>query len=168
MCFLLYISVLIFSQERQGFASAQRDVGSKHHPLRLCAVLHSPDNYTGKTITIFATFRSGFEANELYCMGCEKQHVWAILSDDYGEYTEGGKKISRIDKENSGGVTMNGIFTGLLEGPGQFGHQGVYKYQLKVQGASSLKLVDRLGFVPDRLPPESRKRVCHDVTEQVP
>jgi hypothetical protein len=121
----------------------------------LCSVLDSPETFAGKTVTVSATYRVAFENSELYCLGCDKGLVWAVLSD------EGGKKISKLHKRKHVGATINGVFTGVLEGPGRFGHMGAYRYQFKIDRATSLKLIAD-GIVAERLDPEKRKLVCHD------
>jgi len=151
---VVLLSVTIHSKPgAQAAESANRE-----KPLPLCELLRSADRYNGVQVTVSATYRVGWEAQELYCLSCweEKKRAWVEFDSQ-----EGGQKAGRaVDRLVHGRGTVNGVFTGIFHTAGPYGHLGSYQNEFSVSAVRSLKLVDRLGFPPSALRPKSRARVC--------
>jgi len=131
--------------------------------VELCEVLRSSEFYDGKQVTVRATFRLGRKQSQLYCMACMAGgRVWMreILPSS-GEVAPGLKKLNDLILENEKGITVNGIFTGMFRGPGQYGQLGAYTYQIDVQEVSEIELVSATGIDPEDLSREMQKKVCH-------
>jgi hypothetical protein len=51
--------------------------------LRFCDLVRNPAEYNGKTVTVRATYRYGFEWEELYCLDClDKGKAWLEVPSD--------------------------------------------------------------------------------------
>jgi len=51
--------------------------------VSFCDLLRNPDTYDGKEVTVRATYRYGFERQQLYCLECiDKGRAWLELPDD--------------------------------------------------------------------------------------
>jgi hypothetical protein len=131
--------------------------------MHLCDVLKETQQYDGKQITVRATYRSGIETSQLYCLACiDRGRVWMreLLPRD-GAISPGVKKLNELLHEAGPGITVNGIFTGIFRGPGQYGYLGASTYQIDVQEIRDVELVYRGPAEPERLPEEIKKKVCH-------
>lgn len=140
----------------RGVRTVAQAHGSEVVPL--CSVLRSAEEYRDKWVSVRGTYRVGYEASELYCLSCSTGgHVWVEFDS-----VEGGRDAARAVNglTHKGLGTVNGVFSGTFHANGSYGHLGAYRYELSVGSASDLKLVDRLGLPPSRLPAGSRARVC--------
>jgi hypothetical protein len=141
---------------------------SRHAPddsqaaIHLCDVLRQPEKYDGKQVTVRATYRSWFENSQLYCLAClDRGSLWLRALATDGEAVPGVRKLLKLARKGQMGVTINGTFTGTFHGPGRYGHLGISDYEIEVEEARELKLVQRTGVVPERLPEDVKKKVCH-------
>jgi hypothetical protein len=127
---------------------------------QLCEILRSSSRYDGQRVVVFATYRVGFEASELYCLSCsELGGVWVEFDS-----LEGGEKAARamdrlLHKKNG---TLNGVFTGVFHSAGarSYGHLSSWSYGFSVDSVRDLKLIDHVGLPPKTLGQESRSKVC--------
>jgi hypothetical protein len=141
-------------QVAQSARKSQGDAGQ-----RFCNVLHNPQRYNGKVVTVSATYRQAEEASELYCLSCmDIGAVW-VRFDPADQNQKEIAKALRPLKRRWG--TLNGVFTGIFSGEGRYGHLGSYRYEMVIQDVRDVTLVDHLGAAPQRLPPTSASRVCH-------
>jgi hypothetical protein len=58
-------------------------------------------------------------------------------------------------------VTANGLFTGVFQFGGNYGHLEAYPSQIILKSVSDLELVDRVGLSPSQLSSSAREKVCH-------
>src|SRR5215467_12265041 len=111
--------------------------------MHLCDVLKETHQYDGKQITVKATFRSGIATSQLYCLACiDRGSVWMreLLPRD-GEISPGVRKLNELLHEAGPGITVNGVFTGIFRGPGQYGYLGASTYQIDLQEVRDLELI---------------------------
>jgi len=131
--------------------------------MHLCDVLKESQQYDGKQVTVRATYRSGVEISQLYCLACiERGRVWMReLLPRNGEISPGVKNLNELLHEAGPAITVNGTFTGIFRGPGQHGYLGASTYQIDVQEVRNVELVYRGPAEPERLPEEIKKKICH-------
>ena len=126
----------------------------------LCTILKSPSQYDGRQVVVEATYRAGFEASELYCLSCnDRGGVWVDFDGPDGSDNV-TKAIDRLLRKHRG--TVNGTFSGVFhfqEGH-KYGHLNSWSYQISLDSAQDLRLVDHLGLSPRALSSESRSKVC--------
>lgn len=132
--------------------------GTDGHQTPLCEILTSAEQYAGKSVTIRGTYRSAFEASELYCLSCDEGgRVWVEFDSANGS-DKAAKALTRVLHHRDG--TVNGVFTGVFHANGAYGHLGAFRHELLVTSVSDLKVVDRLGLSRFSLSAETRKKVC--------
>jgi hypothetical protein len=105
--------------------------------VRFCDLLHAPETYNGKQVTVRATFRYGFEWQQLYCLDClEKGKAWLELPSDLDEMS---LKALKHAPKNAGivNITVQGTF----KSGGSFGHLNGYRYELVAEKVSDVKVV---------------------------
>jgi hypothetical protein len=131
--------------------------------MHLCDVLKESQQYDGKQITVRATYRSGVEISQLYCLACiDRGRVWMReLLPRNGEISPGVKNLNELLHEAGPAITVNGTFTGIFRGPGQHGYLGASTYQIDVQEVRNVELIYRGPAEPERLPDEIKKKICH-------
>ena len=153
-CFLsavLIVSVLVAAQSTRHNRNSQYPSENNIHDL--CDVLASPDQFNGKLVSIRGTYRTAFEASELYCL-CSPVGIWVDF--DGGE--KAWKRVDKLMGRRYG--TVNGVFTGVFR-RGTYGHMDAFGYSLSVSSVSDLELIDHLGLPPSTLNVETRSKVCH-------
>jgi hypothetical protein len=154
--------VLFISSGHARFQPNQVKPNTSPPRVELCYVLRNSEFYDGKHVTLRATFRIGRKQSQLYCMACiDGGRVWMReLLPAGGEVSAGIKELNDLIQENGKGVTVNGVFTGLFRGPGQYGRLGAFTYQLEVQEVREIELVFPTGPEPEDLSAEMKKKVC--------
>lgn len=122
-----------------------------------CDVLKSPNDFDGKRVTLRATYRYGFEWQEIFCLQCrDRGKTWLEIDDD--AISPKSKKMLKKLPKNDG--TINAIFTGKFESSkGPFG-DGSYRFRFVLEEIRQAKLVSKSGFDPTQLPEDVRKKLC--------
>ncbi len=123
--------------------------------VSFCDILRSPEKFDGKQISIVASYRFGFEWQELLCISCRgKNKVWLELGDDHPRSLE--RQLRQLPK-NQG--IVNGVFTGIFIGkPSAYGDGG-YHYQLELLRLTNVTMVSRSSVVPESLNYTERERL---------
>lgn len=121
-----------------------------------CDLIGNPEKYDGKEVVVSATYRYGFEWQEIFCMECRKiGRTWLEFDDDLAIQSK--RELKKFPK-NQG--TVNAVFTGTFQSSkGPYGDGG-YRYQLRVREVSHPRIVSKSGWAPEHLPPNVRKLVC--------
>ena len=134
------------------------DSGStKQEDLTLCDIVASPDKYNGTEVTIRGTYRVAFEASQLYCLSCLKSgKVWV----EFERSDAGSKAAADIRSRVLSLGTVNGIFTGVFQSGGAYGHLGSYNFQFTIQRAKHIQTIDHAGLPPETMDANSRSKVC--------
>jgi hypothetical protein len=122
-----------------------------------CDLVTDPDKYDGKEVTVRATYRYGFEWQEVFCMECRKiAKTWLEFDGELNR--ESKARLKKFPRDQG---TVNATFTGTFHSSkGPYGDGG-YRFQFDVRAISSVEVLSKQGWDPDHLPAESRKRVCN-------
>jgi hypothetical protein len=124
--------------------------------VEYCDLVKNPETYDGKEVRLRATYRYGFEWQELFCLACrEIGKTWLEFDEELS-----AKMTARLRKFPKDQGTINGVFSGVFHSSkGPWG-QGEYRFQLLVREITSPEVVSRSGWAPDHLRPNERKKVC--------
>ena len=105
--------------------------------VRFCDLVQNPDEYNGKEVAVRATYRYGFEWQELYCLNCvQKGKAWLELPDDEGI----SKALRHVPK---GAGIVNATFQGVFLSGGHFGHMGGYAYKFVARKVSDVVVLQK-------------------------
>jgi len=92
-----------------------------------------------------------FQASQLYSLSCpDSGPVWV----EFENSDAGSKAAGAIRQRVHTLGTVSGVFTGVFQHPGRYGHLGDYPYQCNVTKTEQLRTIDRKG-----LPPPGEKRI---------
>jgi hypothetical protein len=139
--------------QAQSFDSELRD--QRYLKVEYCDLLKSPAAYDGKRVSFKATYRYGFEWQEVYCVKCRNSaKTWLEFPSERSKQIE---KAGRGTPKGQG--TFNGLFSGVFHSGGGFGDGG-YKFELELQAIEGVEVVSRSGGVPDVLKASERKKLC--------
>jgi hypothetical protein len=132
-------------------------VSKSYVQIAFCDLVRRPGDYDGKSVSVHASYRYGFEWQELYCMDClGAGRTWLELP---AELSDDAKRAFRYAPKWQG--TLNGTFRGVFQAKsGAFGDGG-YKFRLVLESAANVKVISRSSYGPEALPQAERQRVCH-------
>jgi hypothetical protein len=147
--FFIFVQLVVFSLEIKG----QNSLGAL--PVEYCDLIKNPEVYDGKEVTLRATYRYGFEWQEIYCLECRNLgKTWLEIWD----LTKKSKKILKKFPKNDG--TINAIFTGIFQSSkGPFGDGG-YRYRFLLKEISQAELVTKSGADPNALAKNEKEKLC--------
>lgn len=131
--------------------------GNAQQPERVsyCHLINVPDHFDGRLVTLKASYRYGFEWQELFCVSCGgTERVWLNLGDEHSKTLS--RELRRLPKHQG---TINGTFTGVFRGKASAYGDGGYKYQLDLTALTGVDVVSKSGAVPAALPARERKRL---------
>lgn len=113
------------------------NAASSQEPSSFCDLLRNPEKFNGKNVTVRATFRYGFEWQELYCLDCiDRGKAWLDLPNDLDEAS--AKALKKAPKyAGIVNVTVQGTFVA----GSTYGHQNGYRYQFTAQSIKNLIVV---------------------------
>jgi hypothetical protein len=116
-----------------------------------CDLVTNPDKYDGKEVTVHATYRYGFEWQEIFCMECRKiAKTWLEFDEELK--SDFKSKLKKFPRDQG---TVNAIFTGTFHSSkGPYGDGG-YRFRFDVRTISSVEVVSKEGRDPEHLPAES-------------
>jgi hypothetical protein len=126
-----------------------------------CDLVRSPEQYDGKEVNIFATYRYGFEWQEVFCLDCRNvAKTWLEIDDDMPS-----DSIKALRKAPKDAGIINAVFTGVFRSSGGPFGDGGYRFQFTAKRISKIEVVYKDGRVPEMLPPDARKKVCGGVSK---
>lgn len=136
----------------------QRALGQRRAPPMLvdyCELLRSPAEFDGKRVTVKATYRYGFEWQELFCFPCRDiGKTWLEIDDDL--ISAKSRRVLKKLPNDEG--TVSAIFTGTFESSkGPFGDGG-YRFRFTLDEIEQAQLVSRSGFFD--FPEKVQKKIC--------
>ena len=136
--------------------AAPSDGNVDYLAVTYCDLVQNPELYSGKRVSVTATYRYGYEWQEIYCLTCrDVGKTWLEFPQDPPDEMERAFKGTP-----KGQGTLNANFKGVFQArPGSFGDGG-YKYQLSLEHIGTVQVVSRSGGVPEVLPEASRRRLC--------
>ena len=123
--------------------------------ISVCSLLDSADAHVGREVTVYGTYRYGFEWMDLYCLRCAATgdgFVW-VEFDEEADWPP-GPRFSRDEG------TVNVVFKGRFETGTTYGHENGYRSQLVVSRILDARFVESKGTHPSALPRKTRDRVC--------
>ncbi|MCE5307773.1 MAG: hypothetical protein LLG20_09020 [Acidobacteriales bacterium] len=121
----------------------------------LCDLISNPGDFNGKRISVQATYRYGFEWQELYRFGCwKKGRVWLAVSPDMPKSVQ--RKLNRLPRHQG---TVNAIFTGVFHDVGISLAGSSYSCQLALEDFEHVSIVSKSGAVPMALSEAERGRL---------
>jgi hypothetical protein len=125
-----------------------------------CDLVKNPEKYDGKEVTVRATYRYGFEWQEMFCLECRKVgKTWLEFDSDNTKPLEAALKKTPKDMG-----TINAVFSGIFQSSkGPFGDGG-YRFKFTVKVISNVEVVYKDGRDPEQLPSEVRQKVCGSIT----
>lgn len=124
--------------------------------LDICGLIDRPQAFDGKRVTVRASYRYGFEWQEIYCLQCRHlAKVWLAIPPELPKTVQ--RNLSRLPR-NQG--TVNATFTGVFHGTRSAFGDGGYQYQLDLEHIEHVKVVSTSGAVPDALPDRQRTKLC--------
>lgn len=125
--------------------------------VEYCDLVKNPEKYDGKEVAVRATYRYGFEWQEMFCLDCRDMgKTWLEIDED--NITKKSKKILKKFPKDDG--TINALFTGTFDSSkGSYGDGG-YRFRFVLKEISQAKLLTKSGGDPKQLPDDTRKKVC--------
>jgi hypothetical protein len=125
-------------------------------PVSYCELVRHPKEYDGKNVAVRATYRYGFEWQEMFCMKCRDQgKTWL----EFG--TETASAVRRaLGKAPRHQGTLNATFYGTFRGTkGPYGDGG-YVFRFDVESVKAVEIVSKDGWAPERLSASEQQRLC--------
>lgn len=114
-----------------------RSIAVAQTQVRFCDLLRSPETYNGKQVTIRATYRYGFEWQQLYCLDClEQGKAWLELPSDLDD---GSLQALKHAPKYAGIVNIT--VRGMFRSGGSFGHLNGYRYELVAEKVTNVTVV---------------------------
>lgn len=123
--------------------------------VSFCDLIKEPGKFDGRVVELEASYRYGFEWQELFCSSCRgTPRVWLNLGEEPSKTL--ARELRRLPKHQG---TINGTFKGVFRGkPSAYGDGG-YKFQLDLSALTGVEVVSKSGAVPERLAVAERKRL---------
>lgn len=121
-----------------------------------CDLLNDAGKNDGKLVRVRATYRYGFEWQEMFCLGCrDRGKTWLEFDTDSDRELRGALK--RLPKDQG---TVNAIFEGTLTSTdGPFGDGG-YRFKFVAKSISDVSVISKSGANPEQLPIAAQKNIC--------
>jgi hypothetical protein len=124
--------------------------------VRYRDLIRNLKEYEHKRVAVSASYRYGFEWQELFCLECRDQgKTWLEVTE---KNANAFRRALRTAPRDHG--IINATFYGILDGSnGPYGDGG-YAYQFEVELVKDVKVVYHDGRVPELLPAEVQKQLC--------
>lgn len=136
----------------------------QNRPTKIEELLQSPADFDGKRVTFRATYRYGFEWQELYCTQIRsKTRIWLSIPNVLSRRAK--QALRRLPK-NQG--TVNAVFTGTFHGRRSAYGDGGYQYQLDLEAIEQVEVISKSGAIPEALPMGEQKRICRSEIQEKP
>jgi hypothetical protein len=149
----------VAAQARASHDTAKADLAG-YMEVSYCDLIRNPEAYDGKRVAVQATYRYGFEWQELFCLKCRWARTWLEFP------AEPDRPIKFHNAPRYQG-TINATFYGKFCGrKGAYGDGG-YQYQFDVDFARDEKVVSKSGADPSALSPVEQRRVCQGTPAEI-
>jgi hypothetical protein len=137
---------------------------SQGQSINFGELISRPKDFDGKRVTVRATYRYGFEWQELYCVPSRKTvKVWLAIPPELPKPVQ--QVLKRLPKHQG---TVNATFTGLFHGERSAFGDGGYQFQLDLEKLDQVQIVSKSGAVPEALIPSEKTRVCQSTVMEAP
>ena len=130
--------------------------------VSFCDLIEDPGKFDGRAVTLSASYRYGFEWQELFCFSCRgSARVWLNPGDEPSKLL--ARELRRLPKHQG---TINGTFTGVFRGGASAYGDGGHRYQPDLSALGGINIVSKSGAVPEALRAAQRKRLydCKTLT----
>jgi len=105
--------------------------------VSFCDLVRNPEKFNTKEVTIRATYRYGFEWEELYCLDCvDKGKAWLEISADIDDASQ--KALERAPK---GAGIVNLTVSGTFMSGSTYGHSNGYRYKFVAKEIRDVSVV---------------------------
>jgi hypothetical protein len=131
-------------------------------PVSYCELVRYPKEYDGKIVAVRATYRYGFEWQELLCIKCRDQRkTWLEFE---AEPASGVRRALGKAPRHQG--TLNATFYGTFRGTkGPYGDGG-YVFRFDVKFIKGVEIVSKDGWAPEHLSASEQQKLCQGDEEQ--
>jgi hypothetical protein len=107
--------------------------------VSFCDLLRNPERYSGQEVTVRATYKYGFEWQELYCLECaDKGRAWLEFPFDADD-----DSFKALKPAPKGSGIVNMTVQGRFVSGGHFGHSNGYPYKFIAKRVSDVAIVQR-------------------------
>jgi hypothetical protein len=152
---------LVLSLLSLACAGTAQETASPVQQVDYCDLAKAPQSFAGKRIRVRAIYNYGFEMQRLdppQCCEGKPVKVWIELAGPDDLDRRSRRLVSRFPKGM--GLAL-GVFVGVFETKGFYGHFGAYRYRLLVD---RVEAVERTAHPPQAFPP-SWAPTCEPKTE---
>jgi hypothetical protein len=127
-----------------------------YSPVSYCELIRHPKDYDGKKVAVRATYRYGFEWQELFGVKCRDQgRTWLEFGADSASATR--RALAKAPNHQG---TLNATFYGTFQASkGPFGDGG-YAFKFDVQSVKAVEVISKDGWAPERLSTSEQQRLC--------
>jgi hypothetical protein len=120
-----------------------------------CDLVRRPYEYDGKGVAVWATYRYGFEWQELFCVKCRgDRKTWL----EFVEMPPDVHRALSLAPRHEG--TLNATFQGTFRGTGGPFGDGGYAFGFDVRSVRGIEVVSRKGWAPQRLSTAEQGKLC--------
>ncbi len=125
-------------------------------PVAYCELIGHPKDYDGKNVAVRATYRYGFEWQEMFGLKCRDQAKTWLDFDQ--ETAPAVRRALRKAPQHQG--PLNATFYGTFRGTGGPYGDGGYRFRFDVNAVEGVEIVSKSGWSPERLSADEQRRVC--------
>lgn len=143
-------------QKVTGKITDERPAPAEFTPVSYCDLVRHPKEHDGKQVAVWATYRYGFEWQEMYCVKCRDEgKTWLEFEEETAPAVR--HALGRAPRYQG---TLNATFYGTFHGTkGPYG-DGAYPFRFDVKSVEAVDLVSRAGWPPQSLSASEQQRLC--------
>jgi hypothetical protein len=133
-------------------------------PVSYCELVRHPKEYDGKNVAVRASYRYGFEWQEMFCIKCRDQgKTWLEFEAETASAVR--RALGKAPRHQG---TLNATFYGTFRGAkGPYGDGG-YVFRFDVKSVKAVEIVSKDGWAPERLSASEQQKLCLGDEEKPP
>lgn len=113
---------------------------SSQNSVTFCDLVRNPDKYNGQEVVVRATYRYGYEWQQLYCLDCkDKGKAW--LEVPFALDDAAIRPLKRAPK--GAGIVNLTVQATFVSGGHHFGHMGMYPFELVARKITDVAVVSK-------------------------
>jgi hypothetical protein len=152
---LLASSWIVIAEEPSGRASKHDTDTVEYAPAKFCELILHPKEYDGQSVAVRASYRYGFEWQEIFGMRCRNEAKTWLEFDAVSPALR--RALGKAPRHQG---TINATFYGTFHGSGGRYGDGGYAFKFDATSIRSVQIISRDGWAPDRLSVEEQQRLC--------
>lgn len=121
--------------------------------IDFCDLVRNPDKFDGKEVTVRASFRWGFEWQEIFCLNCIDVGSTRLEIAETFTTPVTMKILKKLPKNNG---TVNAVFTGTFKNEGSMSS----RYKFYLTDISEVKVIFKWGGHTANLPEKEKQKLC--------